>query len=276
MRSLSRIDLEPNSISKASSRGEDYPSPYKQTTSPFPNQCETFIHSNTPLTSRPNWHWRVDWKPKTGIDLTLISCQAMDLGPKSTSKASSYQIHPNPTLGEEVRAFLESSMPTRQSLHRGGGRFHNFPRLGSVAVRIAMRRPPRRGGGQIDERNNNDGLQDARKELVNDLKKLPIAGSIGVKRMGELDNKLFYEATNRNYNELEADEKAIEVMLIVGGIPRDHGCHPIKVDMVNEKPKNVIDDEDEKLKDLKNNYGTEVYIAVTAALTEINNHNSSG
>ncbi|KAF3664644.1 hypothetical protein FXO37_11388 [Capsicum annuum] len=34
---MSRMDFGPNSTSKASSRGEDYPSPYKQTTSPFPN-----------------------------------------------------------------------------------------------------------------------------------------------------------------------------------------------------------------------------------------------
>ncbi|KAF3676294.1 hypothetical protein FXO38_04400 [Capsicum annuum] len=34
---MSKMDLRPNSTSKASSRGEDYPSPSKQTTSPFPN-----------------------------------------------------------------------------------------------------------------------------------------------------------------------------------------------------------------------------------------------
>ncbi|KAF3653797.1 hypothetical protein FXO38_15471 [Capsicum annuum] len=37
---------------------------------------------------RPNWHWRVDREPKTGMDLTLISCQEMDLGSNATSKAS--------------------------------------------------------------------------------------------------------------------------------------------------------------------------------------------
>ncbi|PHU17246.1 Zeatin O-xylosyltransferase [Capsicum chinense] len=41
-----RMDLGRNSTSKASSRGEDYPSPYKQTTSPFPNKCGIFTHSN--------------------------------------------------------------------------------------------------------------------------------------------------------------------------------------------------------------------------------------
>lgn len=39
------ITLGPNSIPKASSRGEDYPSLYKQTTGPFSKQCETLTHS---------------------------------------------------------------------------------------------------------------------------------------------------------------------------------------------------------------------------------------
>ncbi|PHU26762.1 Chitin elicitor receptor kinase 1 [Capsicum chinense] len=43
---MSRMNLRPNSTSKASSKGEDCPSPYKQTTSSFPNQCGTFTHSN--------------------------------------------------------------------------------------------------------------------------------------------------------------------------------------------------------------------------------------
>lgn len=38
----------------------------------------------------------------------------------------------------------------------------------------------------------------------------------------------------------------------------------------------VIDDEDEKLKDLKKTYGEGVYKAVTTALTEINVYNPSG
>ncbi|KAF3681682.1 hypothetical protein FXO37_02807 [Capsicum annuum] len=71
---IANIDEHESEIVKFSSRGEDYPSPYKQITSPFPNQCGTFTHSNTPLTPRPNWHWRVDREPKTGMDLTLIPC----------------------------------------------------------------------------------------------------------------------------------------------------------------------------------------------------------
>lgn len=40
------MDLKPNSTSKASSRGQDFSSSYKEIISPFPNQYETFTHSN--------------------------------------------------------------------------------------------------------------------------------------------------------------------------------------------------------------------------------------
>ncbi|KAL3334304.1 hypothetical protein AABB24_030837, partial [Solanum stoloniferum] len=128
----------------------------------------------------------------------------------------------------------------------------------------------------VKERNSNDELQDARKELVNGLKELPRVGPIGVKRMGELDNRPFHEAMKRSYNESEADERATELCSLWEEYLRDPGWHPIKVVMVNGKPENVIDDEDEKLKDLKKNYGDEVCKAVTAALMEVNDYNPSG
>lgn len=128
----------------------------------------------------------------------------------------------------------------------------------------------------VKERNSNDELQDARKELVNGLKELPRVGPIGVKRMGELDNRPFHEAMKRNYNESEADERATELCSLWEEYLRDPGWHPIKVVMINGKPENVIDEEDEKLKDLKRNYGEEVCKAVTAALMEVNDYNPSG
>ena len=38
----------------------------------------------------------------------------------------------------------------------------------------------------------------------------------------------------------------------------------------------IIDEDDEKLKGLKDEYGDELYEAVTTALTEMNEHNPSG
>lgn len=68
------------------------------------------------------------------------------------------------------------------------------------------------------------------------MKELPRVGPIGVKRMGELDNRPFHEAMKRNYNESEADERATELCSLWEEYLRDPGWHPIKVVMINGKP----------------------------------------
>ncbi|KAJ8566103.1 hypothetical protein K7X08_030580 [Anisodus acutangulus] len=127
----------------------------------------------------------------------------------------------------------------------------------------------------VKERKSNDELQEALKELVNGLKELPRNGPIGVKRMGELDSRPFLEAMRR-HNEVEAEQRASELCSLWEEYLRDPEWHPIKVVAANGKHQAVIDDEDEKLKDLKKTYGEEVYKAVTTALTEINVYNPSG
>ncbi|KAK6117902.1 hypothetical protein DH2020_048350 [Rehmannia glutinosa] len=133
----------------------------------------------------------------------------------------------------------------------------------------------------IQERMKNEELQDARKELVNVLKEISINSHIGVKRMGELDSKPFHNAMKRRYNEAEADERATELCSLWEEYLRDPEWHPIKVVNINGKhqlaiPKAVINEDDEKLRDLKENYGDEVFNAVTSALFEINEYNPSG
>ncbi|KAH6769199.1 XH/XS domain-containing protein [Perilla frutescens var. frutescens] len=128
----------------------------------------------------------------------------------------------------------------------------------------------------VQERKRNDELQDARKEMVNGLKDMSINSHIGVKRMGELDSKPFHEAMKRKYNEGEADERATELCSLWEEYLRDPNWHPIKVVSINGKEQAVIKEDDEKLMDLKENYGQEVYNAVTATLSEINEYNPSG
>lgn len=128
----------------------------------------------------------------------------------------------------------------------------------------------------VKERMSNDELQEARKELVNGLKDLPKRESIGVKRMGELDNEPFLRAIRRKYNPAEAEEKASEICSLWEEYLRDPEWHPFKVITVNGKSQGMIDSEDEKLKGLKKELGNEVYKAVTAALMEINEYNPSG
>lgn len=58
---------------------------------------------------------------------------------------------------------------------------------------------------------------------------------IGVKRMGELDNKPFHEAMKRKYNEADAEDRAIEVCSIWEEYLRDPEWHPFKVITINGK-----------------------------------------
>ncbi|KAJ9175729.1 hypothetical protein P3X46_014256 [Hevea brasiliensis] len=128
----------------------------------------------------------------------------------------------------------------------------------------------------VKERKSNDELQDARKELINGLKEVSSRAHIGVKRMGELESKPFLEVMKRKYTEDEAEVRASELCSLWVEYLKDPDWHPFKVVTVEEKHKEVIDNEDEKLKDLRDEMGDEVYKAVTDALMEINEYNPSG
>ncbi|XP_021769001.1 protein INVOLVED IN DE NOVO 2-like [Chenopodium quinoa] len=128
----------------------------------------------------------------------------------------------------------------------------------------------------VTERMSNEELQDARKELINGLKEMSNRGFIGVKRMGELDSAVFQEACKRKYPEDIAEDKAAEFCSLWDEYLRDPEWHPFKVVRVNGEHKEVIDVTDEKLIDLKREWGDDVYDAVTTALKEINEYNPSG
>lgn len=52
---------------------------------------------------------------------------------------------------------------------------------------------------------------------------------IGVKRMGELDDKPFHEATKRKYGAEEAEERAVELCSLWEEYLRDPAWHPFSV-----------------------------------------------
>ncbi|KMT18331.1 hypothetical protein BVRB_2g024880 [Beta vulgaris subsp. vulgaris] len=128
----------------------------------------------------------------------------------------------------------------------------------------------------VTERMSNEELQEARKELINGLKDMSNRGYLGVKRMGELDSSVFQEACKRKYPEDIAEDKAAEICSLWDEYLRDPTWHPFKVVPVHGEHKEVIDVADEKLRDLKKEWGDDVYDAVTTALKEINEYNPSG
>ncbi|XP_018823277.1 factor of DNA methylation 4-like isoform X3 [Juglans regia] len=129
----------------------------------------------------------------------------------------------------------------------------------------------------IKERKTNDEVQEARKELITGLREVTARANIGVKRMGELDIKPFTTATKRKFPKEEAAEKAMVLCSQWEDYLRDPSWHPFKI-ILDEggKSKEVMNEEDEKLKNLKNEFGDEVYAAVTTALKEVNEYNPSG
>nr|GEU90434.1 uncharacterized protein [Tanacetum cinerariifolium] len=128
----------------------------------------------------------------------------------------------------------------------------------------------------VQERKSNVELQDARKELIEGMKELPKNSHLGVKRMGELENKPFYDAMKRKYNESEAEDRASELCSLWEEFLRDPNWHPFKIITTNGQSQRVIDENDERLKGLKKDYGEDVHRAVATAMTEIINYNPSG
>ncbi|XP_048229313.1 factor of DNA methylation 4 [Ricinus communis] len=128
----------------------------------------------------------------------------------------------------------------------------------------------------IKERMNNDQLQDARKELISGLRE-DTRALIGVKKMGELDGRPFHASAKRKFPDEDTDVKAVELCSLWDHHLREPSWHPFKV-ITDEtgNAKEIIDEDDEKLKFLKIELGDEVYDAVIKAKREINEYNPSG
>lgn len=130
----------------------------------------------------------------------------------------------------------------------------------------------------VKQRQSNDELQKARKVAIDGL--LDILKSnrtnIGIKRMGEIDEKVFLAESKRRFTADEALLKASEGCTLWQDNLKDPSWHPFRIVEINGKAEEVINEEDDKLKKLKQEWGDEVYKAVTVALLELNEYNPSG
>lgn len=125
----------------------------------------------------------------------------------------------------------------------------------------------------VMQRTANEEVQEARKQLITVFK--DSRANICVKRMGEVATKPFMNCTKVKYGSAQL-EKAMELCSLWEDHLRNPSWHPYKVVLVGEKHEEVLDENDEKLKELKNEFGEEVYDAVTRALNEMNEINPSG
>ncbi|XP_058099268.1 factor of DNA methylation 5-like [Magnolia sinica] len=127
----------------------------------------------------------------------------------------------------------------------------------------------------VRERSSNDELQDARKVLIKELNEMCGGRSlVGIKRMGEINLKPFRVACMQRFSAKEAEEKSAELCSFWQDQISDPAWHPYRI--VRGESREEIDDEDEKLKQLKDELGDGVYEAVTTALLEMNEYNPSG
>ncbi|MCD9561117.1 hypothetical protein HAX54_020079 [Datura stramonium] len=129
------------------------------------------------------------------------------------------------------------------------------------------------------ERQSNDELQNARRTLITGLNEILSSGRshIGIKRMGEIDAKAFQNACKQRFPNEEAEIKALELCSLWQEKIKDSDWHPFKTFMVDESnAEKVIDEDDEALKKLKEEWGDEIYNAVIEALKEIEECNPSG
>ncbi|KAL1204785.1 Factor of DNA methylation 3 [Cardamine amara subsp. amara] len=128
----------------------------------------------------------------------------------------------------------------------------------------------------VQERRSNDELQEARRALISNLRDMK--SHIGVRRMGELDTKPFMEAMKSKYRQEDLEDWAVEVIQLWEEYLKDPDWHPFKRIKLetSETLVEVIDENDEKLRTLKNELGDDAYQSVANALLEINEYNPSG
>ncbi|XP_051224111.1 factor of DNA methylation 1 [Lolium perenne] len=128
------------------------------------------------------------------------------------------------------------------------------------------------------ERESNDELQEARKELITGLDDI-LSGrtAIGIKRMGELDVRPFENACRRKYGNDDYEMRAAELISAWQDEIKKPAWHPYKFIKADDgTDKEVVNNDDPRLRELWLDYGDDVCNAVKIALSEVNEYNPSG
>ncbi|KAK1572394.1 hypothetical protein Q3G72_032069 [Acer saccharum] len=127
----------------------------------------------------------------------------------------------------------------------------------------------------LKESMSNQELQDARKESsLQDM--LSSRTILAIKRMGEVDQTSFLQACSLKFPDDDWEEISTKLCSSWEENVKDPLWHPFKTAVYKGNMHEIIDDDDEKLKDLRNEYGEAVSEAVTNALLELNEYNPSG
>lgn len=167
-------------------------------------------------------------------------------------------------LGDEDDTAVQNKMKEmNEELEEKVGEMENLESLNQTLI--------------VKERQSNDELQAARTELITGLKDM-LSGrtNIGLKRMGELDEKPFLNTCKQRFSLEEANVQAYTLVSLWQDNLKKPEWHPFKIVEVEGETLEMINEEDEKLQKLKQEWGDEIYMAVTKSLKEINEYNPSG
>ncbi|XP_062176533.1 factor of DNA methylation 1-like [Alnus glutinosa] len=128
------------------------------------------------------------------------------------------------------------------------------------------------------ERSSNDELQEARKQFIAGLTEMMLGGrtNIGIKRMGEIDSKPFQNTCKQRFPLEEANVQASTLCSLWQENLKDPNWHPFRIVDIDGNTQEIVNEEDEKLRSLKQEWGEGIYMTVITALKEINEYNPSG
>ncbi|KAM0862531.1 hypothetical protein ACQ4PT_045190 [Festuca glaucescens] len=129
------------------------------------------------------------------------------------------------------------------------------------------------------EQMNTNELQENRQELIQGfMENMPISGRVvvGIKRMGQLDERPFQVACKRKYRDDDAEGKAASLVSSWQEEIQKTSWHPFTTIQVDREDKEVVDDNDPKLRQLRLECGDSVCYAVKVALSEINEYSPHG
>ncbi|CAL5365942.1 unnamed protein product [Camellia sinensis] len=130
----------------------------------------------------------------------------------------------------------------------------------------------------LREHMSNVELQEARKKLINVLPDVLDTTTIGIKRMGEVDQKPFQDVCLQRFSDEDWEVKSMEQSSLWQEKVKDSSWQPFRQMTKDGKLqlKEIIDDDDTKLKELRRLWGEAAYNAVVNALLELNEYNPSG
>ncbi|KAI3731098.1 hypothetical protein L1987_62281 [Smallanthus sonchifolius] len=129
----------------------------------------------------------------------------------------------------------------------------------------------------LREHMSNNELQAARKELINVLPQVLDSNTIiGLKRMGEVAQKPFQDVCMQKFSVHDWELRSVELSSLWQDKVNNPNWHPFKQVFKDGKMQEIIDEDDDDLRELKSQWGEEACNAVVNALLELNEYNPSG